>query len=188
MNTGTEAQEKLDIIRELFENNYYKVYRTAFSILYDRDIAYDATNETFLKAFKGMDTIKDIGRFEAWVQSIARNTSRNMLKKSCTQNKHTCLYDYEDDIKYNIMERNSYYIPEKLLEEKEFIQELNEYINHLDPDDRYLLYLKYTNNCTLGQIARHLDLKEGTVKSRLFRVKAKLLKKLDAEMKRGIKP
>ena len=63
----------------LFEENYNRVYRKAVSILLDTELAKDAAQETFLRAFSNMDTLKDKSKFSSWVCSIAVNVCNRML-------------------------------------------------------------------------------------------------------------
>lgn len=49
----------------LFESHYEKVYKTAFMFTSDAELAKDATQEAFFKAFQNIDSLKDKNKLEA---------------------------------------------------------------------------------------------------------------------------
>lgn len=100
-----------------------------------------------------------------------------LRKKNIARNKNIALYDYDGNMNYNVIE-NVVLISDKLLEEKELKQELNRCINMLDIDEQQIIYLKYHCDFTFGQIANQMNIKEGTVKSKLHRAKKKISKQL----------
>lgn len=174
---GNETIDK-GIIKELFERNYERVYKKAFMLLFDSELAKDATQEAFIKAYQKIDTLKDINKFEAWVLKIVRNTCRNMIKSSRNQNKNIVLYDNEENLNYNIDEFNSSDIPEKIFENKELRDELHKYINQLDREEQHIIFLRMHFNFTYKQLAEHLGLKESIVKSKAHRAKVKVYHRL----------
>lgn len=176
-NAGNEMINRC-LLKELFEKSYGKVYKKAFMILFDAEMAKDATQEVFLKAFQKIDTLKEMSKFDAWVHAIAQNTCRNMIKKNHYRNKNIVLYDNEDRISYNIDEFNGIDIPENIFENKELRGELHKYINDLEQDEQNIIHLRLHYDFTYKQIANHLNIKEGTVKSKVHRAKEKIYYKL----------
>jgi len=94
------------IIKELkaqkeqaFEEVYYRYHRliffVAFSIIRDKGHAEEIVQDTFIKMFKNINQYKGRGEFKSWLVNIARNLSRNELKKKRTVD-NKCLYD--DDL------------------------------------------------------------------------------------------
>ena len=70
----------------LYSSNYDKVYKIALSIVIDREIAKDVTQEVFVSAFLKINTLKEIDKFGSWICTIAENTGKNMLKKKIKHN------------------------------------------------------------------------------------------------------
>ena len=113
-------------IKKMFEKSYQKVHRTAFVITSDREIAKDATQEAFLKAFQRIETLRDKSKFENWICTIVSNICKDMLiKKNKLRDKNVALYDNEDNVKYDIKEVNAYDVPEAAFENKEIKHELH---------------------------------------------------------------
>jgi len=71
----------LQAMDTLVSMHHGSVYRAAFSILRDQDKASDATQDTFLKAFRGLQTFRGEASFKTWVLAIAANEARGLLRK-----------------------------------------------------------------------------------------------------------
>jgi RNA polymerase sigma factor (sigma-70 family) len=67
--------------RVLFEMFHNRVYRTAYMITNDHYLAQDVVQETFEKAFKGLDKLKDPEKTGAWLGSIATTTAMDLMRK-----------------------------------------------------------------------------------------------------------
>ena len=163
----------------LYKNNYERVYRTALDILWDVELAKDAAQETFVRAFLNINTLKDKEKFGVWVCTIAINTSKNMLKSKIKQNeKCVSLYDKNGNIKNIVTEMCDFNTPEKTYEDDELIHEILTSIEELSLDEQMIIYLKYYKEFTYTQIAQYLELNISTVKMRFHRAKEKILNKL----------
>jgi RNA polymerase sigma-70 factor (ECF subfamily) len=154
--------------QRLFFDLFHKsVYRTAFFITKDSHLAHDVVQETFLKAFRNMDQIKDYEKVGTWLSVIAVRTSFDILKKYNSWK--TTLVDSE------ILEKEI----NKLSDESDidifwFRQSIQEIINELTPEHRTVIMLKYFEGMKEEEIAKKLELSIGTIKSRLSRAKNKL--------------
>lgn len=56
------------------------VVRVCFLFLKDRQLAQDASQETFIKAWRALDSLREDGAEKAWLMKIAVNTCRNMVR------------------------------------------------------------------------------------------------------------
>jgi RNA polymerase sigma-70 factor, ECF subfamily len=83
-NSTSNGDERVrrSLLKELFEKNYEKVYKKAYMLLFNAEMAKDATQEAFLKAYQKIDSLKDIDRFEVWIYAIIQNICRNMIKNN----------------------------------------------------------------------------------------------------------
>ena len=66
---------------QLVDRHHAIVYRTALGILGDADEAADATQETFMKAFRALGRFRGDARFRTWLLTIASNAARGMHRK-----------------------------------------------------------------------------------------------------------
>ena len=84
-NTDREVIEAIyagDIERysHLVKRYQKMVYGIAWSRLGDADLCDDATQDTFVKAFHYLSTLRDPAKFPMWLGRIARNVSNSVLK------------------------------------------------------------------------------------------------------------
>ena len=57
------------------------VFRTCAAILSDEDLAADASQNSFLKAFRGIERFRGESAFRTWLLAIAANEARGLLRK-----------------------------------------------------------------------------------------------------------
>jgi RNA polymerase sigma-70 factor (ECF subfamily) len=65
----------------LVTRHHAVAYRVALGILGDEDAAADATQEAFLKAFRGLKSFRGDASFRTWLLTIATNEARGALRK-----------------------------------------------------------------------------------------------------------
>ncbi|MCX7747220.1 MAG: RNA polymerase sigma factor [Clostridia bacterium] len=178
--TYDESNKGYEVAIEiLFEENYERVYRKALSILMDTDMAKDATQETLLKAFLKMDTLKDKSKFSSWVCAVVVNVCNRMItQKIIYRSRNTSIFDDDGNTKMDIDELKNFNIPEKIYEDKELRQELKQYIGELDKETQQIINMRFSSEFSIEEIAETLGIKEGTVKSRIHRAKQKIANKL----------
>jgi len=163
----------------LFEENYDRVYKKATSILSDTELAKDAAQETFFRAFLKMDTLSDKSKFSSWVCSIAVNVCNRMLKqKIIYRSKNMSIYDDEGNIRNNISELIDFNVPDNIYEDTEIRQELKQCIGELDMETQQIINMRFYTDFSIDEIAECMDMKEGTVKSKICRAKQKVAENL----------
>ena len=65
----------------LVDRHHGAVFRTCAAILSDEDLAADASQDSFLKAFKAVDRFRGEAAFRTWLLAIAGNEARGLLRK-----------------------------------------------------------------------------------------------------------
>ncbi len=65
----------------LVDRHHGVVFRTCTAILSDEDLAADASQNSFLKAFKAVDRFRGEAAFRTWLLAIATNEARGLLRK-----------------------------------------------------------------------------------------------------------
>ena len=70
-----------DAFRQLYDVNVDRVYRLAFRMAGDEDLARDYTQEAFVKAFHKLDQFRGDSAFSTWMHSITVSVTLNGLRK-----------------------------------------------------------------------------------------------------------
>lgn len=137
----------------------------------NEDDAKDLTQETFLKALVYREKYVNHNNFKAWVYTIMKNIFINNYRR---QKKSKTIIDQTEDLYYlNISNSNSDTDPESMY----YASELEHGIMQLDADFRKAFDM-YNDGYKYKEIAETLKLTIGTVKSRIFYSRKKLMEQL----------
>ena len=145
------------------------IYRLCLGLCGNGFDAEDAVQETFIDAFLYLKSLSDPDRFPAWLRSIAkRKAARRLASRR---------YDEDIDSLAECLP-SSDASPLDLLLEREKGGRVTEALGRLSEKRRVTAELFYLRGLTVRQIAARLDLKENTVKSRLYDAREQLRKEL----------
>ncbi|CEP67457.1 RNA polymerase sigma factor, region 2 [Moorella glycerini] len=161
-----------EIQQIIYESFFDRVYRCALSLTRDPAAAEEVAQETFMIAFEKYHQLRDPAKIGAWLVAIALNVARanyNQSKKVVPLN--------PDDIA-RVRDNYCWQNMEKLLEDREIVQDLKEAISELPMEFKEVLILKYYTEMEVEEIAFLLEIPLGTVKSRLSRARERLRKML----------
>ena len=153
----------------LVEDVKIKLYKTGISILKNDDDTCDAIQETLIKAYRSINTLKNNEYFATWIIRILINQSYDIIRK----NNKVVAINEKIEIKEDL-----YY--ERYKEEST----LDTVLNMIDKDLKLVTVLYYYDDFSVSEIAEFLNIPEGTVKSKLSRAREKIydiLKKEEGE-------
>lgn len=152
---------------QLYSTFYRRVYNTCFRILHNSDEAEEAMQESFLKAFSGLDSYNNTVPFEAWLIRIAINTSIDRLRK-----KDLDTIRLNEDIKYNIADTDSDEEWEAIIKKVEHVKAA---IEKLPDASRLIVSLYLIEGYDHEEIAEILNITPGNSRVQYMRAKQKLL-------------
>ena len=164
------------------------VYCNCLYLLRNEEEAKDMAQEVLLTVFTKLDTLKREEAFFEWVKIIAVNKCKNKLKRA---NPYFLLEgngeasDEETDPYSRFADRHDQVSPEKSLDRREVKELLVKCVEELPDAQRLCIVLFYYDDLSIKQIARLMEVSEGTVKSRLAYGRLNLKKELEREKKRG---
>ena len=127
------------------------IYNFIVRMIGDREEAMDLCQEAFMKAYRELDSLKDLDRFSSWLYRIAHNTCFSKLRKD--QGKTFVELQPETRASRTPMEN-------RLAVEKA--------LQHLPEDQREAVVLKVYQNLKFEEIAAIQGAPVSTVKSRLY--------------------
>ena len=155
-----------DSFRKLYEIYADGALRTATGITGDRQLAGDAVQETFIRVYRNLDSF-DIGKpFKPWFYRILTNECSRLLRK---KPRMVSLNRICDEQGCQVADR-----------EREDYTDLYNAIKSLKDIYRVPVVLKYLQGFSEKEMAGILGLNQNTVKSRLFKARNMLRKKLEA--------
>lgn len=127
--------------------------------------AEDLAQETFIKAYKKFDTLKEPDKLKSWLYSIARNTVIDFFRKN--KNKPFAL---DSAILENVAEATAVDYQERVAN-LETSKELEHCIEQLIKEDRAIIKLLYYEGFSYKEIGELLHINQNTLKSRLHRAR-----------------
>lgn len=142
--------------------------RTCYMYLHDKALAEDATQETFLKAYKALDSFRGESSEKTWLMRIAMNTCRDM--------KRSAWFRYMD----RSVEIERLPQPAKAFEFME-ADDLTQAILKLPAKHKEVVLLHFYQDMTMREIASVLDISASTVQERVKAACSKLKKMLGKE-------
>lgn len=147
------------------------LHRFAMSLTSDRDNALDLVQDTYLKAISYKDKFVDYTNLKAWVFTIMKNTFINNYRRNIKEN---TIIDVTQDLFFiNQSSDKGSISPESNYSENE----IEKAIDSLE-DEFKLPFRMHINGYKYKEIADELGLKIGTVKSRIFFARQKLMRTL----------
>jgi len=153
-----------DAIRVVYQHYGRLVYSVAYKVLDDIGLAEDATQQTFLQAWRSAATYDPSRPLGPWLATIARRAAIDMYRR---ERRHRSVDDIESSAREPITLGPSV---EQIYE----LWQVREALDQLPDQDRELIRLQHYDELTHTEIASHLTIPLGTVKSRSFRAHRRL--------------
>ena len=146
----------------LVKRHYELVHSYIYRATNDHNIAYDITQEVFIKMMKNIDKYNlGNGKFRNWILKIAVNATKDYFKSNTyKQRSEIC------DIENNQIGDKSNVID--IISKKEESIKIKEAIKKLPNRQREAILLKYYNDLKIKEISNITGDNENTIKSRLF--------------------
>ena len=155
-----------------------KIYNLALRYLGSREDAMDASQEVFLRVFRFLPGFQEESGFSTWIYRIGVNVCKDMLHRRLKRAEQPLEVPDEEDEGRPVDVPDLRYDPERIMEGAELRQALSDAILALPEQQREIIILRDIRGLSYEEIALALVLEAGTVKSRLFRARENLRKKL----------
>jgi len=171
-------KEKQEIFDHEFMPHIHSMYNFGYRLTLDRDDAKDLVQDTYLKAFRFIESFQKGTNAKAWLFRILKNSFINDYRK---KSKEPSKVDYQEvETYYNSDEVDRQITPDLRVESlKDMIgDEISNALNALDVDFRTVIILCDLEGFKYEEMAKILDIPIGTVRSRLHRARNLLKEKL----------
>lgn len=135
----------------------------------------DIEQEVYIKLWKNADKYEERGSFKSWVNTIAKNTSKDYLKSATIRNEQNSTSD--DLVLCNIKDKKQ--TPEVCILTSERQKRIIAAIDGLKPKLREAIMLCEIYGYTYEEAAQKLKCPIGTIKSRIYNAKKELAEVLE---------
>ena len=156
------AREK--IFEEYIKGNKEKLYKISYIYLKNKDDAMDVIHESIVKAYRKLDSIKDLNNIDKWFIRLLINTSIDYIRKN---SKMILMEDKDMEVLIN--------------KSKEQEDGFNLLIENLNEELRLIIILKYFHGYKISEISEILNLKESQVKNKIHKALNLLRKEIEEE-------
>ena len=130
----------------------------------------DIEQEVYIKLWKNSDKYEERGSLKSWVNTIAKNTSKDYLKSAVVKNEQNCTAD--EDVLVNIRDRKK--SPEDSIITTERQKKIIDAVEHLKPKFKEVIMMCEIYGYTYEEASAKLNCPIGTIKSRIFNAKKEL--------------
>ncbi len=154
--------------KELIKNNQSNV-RSIIRLI-TKETNEDLEQEVYVKVWKNAYKYTDKGSFKSWINTIAKNVSKDYLKSAHKKNQDTMTTD--DEVLVSIKDKKL--TPELKLINNERQQRILNAINSLKPKFKETVMLCEIYGYSYEEAAYKLKCPIGTIKSRLYNAKKEL--------------
>lgn len=177
VSTYSEAERQ-----SIFDREFLPILRALYNFAYrltlDGDDARDLVQETYLRAYRSIDSFRKGTNAKAWLFRILKNNFINDYRR---KRREPVKVDYQDvESSYNAEEGGRSMSEELRVDTLRNLMgdEISNALNALDEDFRTVIILCDLEDFKYEEIAEIMDIPIGTVRSRLHRARNLLKEKL----------
>ena len=160
-----EKQKRYEALVHVYNK---ELYRFAYWLCRDPHIADDLVQETFLRAWRSLDSLLDQKAAKPWLLTILRRENARRFERK--------QFDYSDVENDTLVDENSHSLDDEM--EQTVIQRQ---IALLSDEYREPLLLQVVMGCSGEEIAGILNLNKNTVMTRLYRARNQLKEALSRD-------
>src|SRR3954470_5420885 len=165
--------------QEAFRLIFERYSRPVISFIYDqvndRELAEELAQETFVRAYRNLNSLREEAKLSTWLFGIAKNVAREWLRSHLKRKQQV---DLDDRQVLDLSDRAP--VPVDDLLGKEFNEVVQRSLAMLDEDKRLVFTLKIFQQCSYEEIAEITGFSIPKLKSDLHRARS--------EMRRRISP
>lgn len=165
-----------EAFKSIVDSNKQRMFTVARSVLKEAELAEDAVQEAFIKAYRALGEFKGQSRLSTWLHRITYLTAIDLQRQ---RSRHLRLADtsYEEDIS---PDTSAHATSDSSAESLRLRGHIEQALERLSAFEQTVFTLRHMQNFKLREIAVVVDRSEGTVKNILFRAIRKMRDELSA--------
>ena len=164
-----------DAFRLIFERYSRPVISFIFDMVNDRALAEELTQETFVRAFRAIRTMRRETKLSTWLFGIARNVARESIRARVRAISHV---DLADKSVMDLSDNKP--VPVEGVLSKELNDVIRRSLAELDEDKRLVFTLKVLHQCSYEEIAEITGFSLAKLKTDLHRARAEMRRRIGA--------
>ena len=145
-----------------------RIVSIAFKFVKEIQLAEDISQESFIKAYRSIDSFREESAFYTWLYRITANTAKNYLI-SKGRRKESSISDFNISENEDFFELPTSDSPEQILMAQSLKDTIYDALSGLPEDTRTALSLREFEGLNYEEIAEIMNCPVGTVRSRIFR-------------------
>ena len=156
----------------------HKIVNLVMRYVRDQELAQDISQEAFIKAYRALPRFRGDSAFYTWLYRIAVNTAKNHLAAQRRRPLDVEL-DMQDPEQYDLHAKlKETDTPEGVTISRELQETVERAIAALPDDLRTAIVLRELDGMSYEEIAQTMECPVGTVRSRIFRARDAISKKV----------
>jgi RNA polymerase sigma-70 factor (ECF subfamily) len=173
---------------QMVKRHWDRIYVMVNQLLRNTQDAEEVTQDTFIRAHRGLANFRGESAFSTWLYQIATNLARNRYWYWWRRRRdQTVSFDQPvgSEVETTLAEvfPAELETPEDATVTQEFVDRIAECMDKLSSKHREILILRNVKNMSYEEIADILHISVGTVKSRIARARDSLRAKMGEEFK-----
>ena len=161
---------EVENVAVIFQGDYTRIFRYIMNMVHDTAEAEDLTQETFLRAYRRRDSLRDAGAQTAWLYRIATHVCLDRLRQYARRDPLESEADLDE---VDVAEPDTPSL-QQAIEQDEMSACVQRYLNRLSDNYRAVILFHDMHELTAPEIAQLLGESLATVKIRLHRARGKL--------------
>jgi RNA polymerase sigma-70 factor (ECF subfamily) len=162
-----------EAFRLIFERYSRPVISFVYDQVSDRELAEELTQETFVRAYRSLRTLREETKLSTWLFGIAKNVARESLRARVRTNQHV---DLDDQSVLNLSDHEP--VPVDQLLNKELNSVIQNSLALLDDDKRLVFTLKVFQQCSYEEIAEITGFSIPKLKTDLHRARTEMRRRI----------
>ena len=158
-----------EAFRLIFEQNHRFVMRFLYGMVGERALAEELTQETFMRAYRNLSTLRSEAKLSTWLCGIAKNVAYN-----CLRSRRREIYTPGTDEQAGEQRDDEKLLPDRRLLNTELRRVIHGALARLDDDKRLVFTLKVLQQQSYEEIAAVTGYSIPKLKTDLHRAKAEM--------------
>ena len=162
-----------EAFRLIFDRYSRPVLSFIYDMVGDRSLAEDLAQETFVRAYRGLDSLREESKLSTWLFAIAKNCAREQLR---TRRRDESNVEIDAEPAFELHDHGR--TPSGALLDKELSGVITAALQKLDEDKRTVFTLKVLQQRSYEEIAEITGFSVGKLKTDLHRARAEMRRRI----------